>query len=68
MSERCQHADTVAAYLLGALPDEERRAFEAHLADCAHCREDVAEPARSPPTRCRWPSRRSRRRRRCASA
>jgi anti-sigma factor RsiW len=41
MSERCQHADTVAAFLLGALPDAERRAFEAHLATCAHCREDV---------------------------
>jgi anti-sigma factor RsiW len=43
MSERCQHADTVAAYLLGALPEGERSAFEAHLATCAHCRKDVAE-------------------------
>ena len=43
MSDRCQHADTVAAYLLGALPDAERRAFEAHMVTCAHCREDVAE-------------------------
>ncbi|HEX7291919.1 MAG TPA: zf-HC2 domain-containing protein, partial [Conexibacter sp.] len=42
MSERCQHADTVAAYLLGALADAERRDFERHLAACAHCREDVA--------------------------
>jgi len=43
VSDRCQHADTVAAYLLGALPDAERRAFEAHMVTCAHCREDVAE-------------------------
>jgi len=43
MSERCQHADTVATYLLGALTDAERRDFERHLADCARCREDVAE-------------------------
>jgi anti-sigma-K factor RskA len=43
MSERCQHADTVAAYLLGALPDEERREFEAHLVGCSLCRQDVAE-------------------------
>jgi anti-sigma factor RsiW len=43
VSERCQHADTVAVYLLGALPEAERRSFEAHTASCAHCREDVAE-------------------------
>jgi len=43
MSERCQHADTVATYLLGALSDAERRDFERHLADCVRCREDVAE-------------------------
>ncbi len=41
MSERCQHADTVAAFLLGALSDAERREFQAHMATCAHCREDV---------------------------
>ncbi len=43
MSERCHHADTVAAFLLGALSDAERREFEAHLTSCAQCREDVAE-------------------------
>jgi anti-sigma factor RsiW len=42
MSERCQHADTVAAFLLGALSDAELRDFRAHMASCAHCREDVA--------------------------
>jgi len=42
MTERCQHAETVAAYLLGALADTERRDFEQHLTGCAHCREDVA--------------------------
>lgn len=42
MSDRCQHADTVAAYLLGALPEPERAQFEAHLASCLQCREDVA--------------------------
>lgn len=65
MSERCERRDTVAAYLLGALPDAERRAFEAHLAACAPCREDAAElrvvadalplaaPPVSPPARLR---------------
>jgi anti-sigma-K factor RskA len=43
MSERCQHADTVAAYLLGALADAERAQFDAHLAGCPHCKQDVAE-------------------------
>jgi anti-sigma factor RsiW len=42
VSERCQHGDTVAAYLLGALAEAERRDFERHLAGCARCREDVA--------------------------
>ncbi len=42
MSERCQHADAVAAYLLGALADADRRDFERHLVGCAHCREEVA--------------------------
>jgi anti-sigma factor RsiW len=42
MSDRCQHADTVAAFLLGALSDAERREFEAHMSTCAHCREDIA--------------------------
>ena len=59
MSERCQHADTVAAYLLGALTEPERAQFETHLATCASCRDDVATlgyvvdalPAAAPPAR-----------------
>ncbi len=43
MSQRCPHADTVAAYLLGALADAERAEYQAHLAGCPHCRQDVAE-------------------------
>jgi len=43
MSERCDRRDTVGAYLLGALTEAERRAFETHLADCAPCREDAGE-------------------------
>ena len=43
MSDRCQHLDTVAAYLLGALAGAERRELEAHVAACPQCREDVAE-------------------------
>jgi anti-sigma factor RsiW len=34
------HED-VGAYLLGALADHERDAFEAHLADCASCRDEL---------------------------
>ena len=42
-----RHADDPAAYLLGALNDLERQAFEAHLAVCAQCREqtDALRPA-----------------------
>ena len=34
-------SDSVAPYLLGALPEDELEAFEAHLAHCADCREEV---------------------------
>jgi anti-sigma factor RsiW len=42
-----RHADDPAAYVLGALNDLERQAFEAHLAVCAECREqtDALRPA-----------------------
>jgi hypothetical protein len=39
MSVSCESA---AAYVLGALPASERVEFEAHLADCADCRQTVA--------------------------
>ncbi|MGB2710391.1 MAG: zf-HC2 domain-containing protein, partial [Conexibacter sp.] len=42
MTDRCQHVDTVAAYLLGALAEQERPAFESHLAGCPSCRDDLA--------------------------
>ena len=37
-----------AAYVLGALSPADRRRFEHHLDDCAHCRESVAELAGVP--------------------
>lgn len=33
--------DSAAAYVLGALPDDERRGYESHLATCAVCRDEV---------------------------
>ncbi|MEP6954524.1 MAG: anti-sigma factor [Solirubrobacteraceae bacterium] len=39
----CEHIDTAASYVLGALPDPEVEPFVAHLATCAHCRREVAE-------------------------
>jgi anti-sigma-K factor RskA len=39
-------AEAAAGYALGALPDEERRAFENHLDGCADCQRDVTEFAR----------------------
>jgi anti-sigma factor RsiW len=36
------HEENVGAYLLGALPDLERQAFERHLERCADCRSEVA--------------------------
>jgi len=37
----CRRADSVGAYVLGALPDAEARGFVRHLDDCRLCREDV---------------------------
>ena len=34
-------ADAAASYLLGALPEDEHEAYEAHLATCADCREEI---------------------------
>lgn len=45
MTETCTSA---AAYVLGALAPDERAAFEAHLANCAHCTRAVAELAGVP--------------------
>jgi len=41
MTEHERWADSAAAYLLGALEEREAAAFEAHLADCPLCREEV---------------------------
>ncbi|MBE2318413.1 anti-sigma factor [Solirubrobacter sp. CPCC 204708] len=35
--------DATGAYVLGALPDDERAAFEEHLATCAACRAEAEE-------------------------
>ena len=51
-------ADSLGAWLLGALPEEEAEGFRAHLAACADCRADAeslrvavdALPASAPPT------------------
>jgi anti-sigma-K factor RskA len=37
-----RYGDDVAPWLLGALDDDERKAFERHLAACGRCREEVA--------------------------
>jgi anti-sigma factor ChrR (cupin superfamily) len=38
---RCDHTGQTSAYALRALPATERRAAEAHIASCAHCREEL---------------------------
>ena len=41
MSEHVTYEENIGAYLLGALEDGEREAFEAHLSGCVVCREEV---------------------------
>jgi anti-sigma-K factor RskA len=36
-----QWADTAGAYVLGALPEDERAGFEAHVDACAECRAEI---------------------------
>ena len=42
MSDHARYQDDVGAYLLGALNDLERHAFERHLAGCGECQEELA--------------------------
>ena len=46
MTDRFTH--DAGPYVLGALPPEDRRAFEEHLATCGHCRAEVREFAGLP--------------------
>jgi anti-sigma-K factor RskA len=43
VNEQGPEHENVGSYVLDALSDEERAAFEAHLAGCAECRAEVAE-------------------------
>jgi anti-sigma-K factor RskA len=43
MSEHERFAETAGAYVLGALPDDERAAYVAHLETCAACQAEVEE-------------------------
>jgi anti-sigma-K factor RskA len=41
MTNHAHHQEDIGAYLLGALPDADRVAFERHLAACRECQEEV---------------------------
>jgi anti-sigma-K factor RskA len=41
MNDHVRYQDEVGAYLLGALNDLERQAFERHLRGCSECREEI---------------------------
>jgi anti-sigma factor RsiW len=43
---QCPSDETLAAYLDGALTEEEREKIEEHLVDCTKCRRVVAEAVR----------------------
>lgn len=42
MTDHVRFVEDIGAYLLGALDDGERRAFERHLASCAECQDALA--------------------------
>ena len=41
MSDHTRYQDDIGAYLLGALTELERQAFERHMAGCAECQEEL---------------------------
>jgi anti-sigma-K factor RskA len=41
MSDHVRHRDDIGAYLLGALNDLERQAFERHMRGCDECQEEL---------------------------
>jgi len=41
MSDHTRYRDEVGAYILGALNDLERQAFERHLSGCSECQEEL---------------------------
>jgi anti-sigma-K factor RskA len=43
MNDHARWADSVGAYLLGALEEGESKDFETHLSECEICRRDVAD-------------------------
>jgi anti-sigma factor RsiW len=43
VTDHNDHRDEIGAYLLGALTDDERRAFERHMDGCADCRDEVEQ-------------------------
>jgi anti-sigma-K factor RskA len=43
MSDHARWADSVGAYVLGALEADECKGFEAHVAECEICSRDIAE-------------------------
>ena len=43
MSDHTRYQEDIGAYLLGALNDIERKAFERHIAGCGECQEELAE-------------------------
>lgn len=43
MTDHDRWADAAGAYVLGAMPDPERRRYEGHLAGCEICREEVED-------------------------
>jgi hypothetical protein len=43
MTEHERWVDAAGAYVLGAMPEGERRRYEGHLVDCAICRDEVDE-------------------------
>jgi hypothetical protein len=54
MTDRFTH--DAGPYVLGALPPEDRRAFEEHLTTCGHCRSEVQEFAGLPGLLSRLPA------------
>lgn len=54
--DRCTQSDHVYAHALRALPSADAASFEAHLATCEHCREELAATRQVTDTFISWPT------------
>src|SRR5262249_26301671 len=53
---QCERTGLLYVYVLGALPEDERRNMEAHLTNCSQCRQELEQLQPAVDTLVEWPT------------